>query len=398
MGFASGLLLHIRIHSQREMSILILTVLLLFSTLFLAYTNGANDNFKGVATLYGSGILGYEQAITIATITTFLGSICAIFLAQGLVASFSGKGLVPQDVAGASHFLIAVGFGAASTVLLASRLGFPISTTHSLVGGLLGGGVMAVGFDINLYRLGGAFFGPLLVSPFIAFALGSSVYWFLTRSRRRLGLTKESCICIGEQKQLLPVSVVSNPNLSWATLNPNSESSPALTVADGSECIDRYTDSVLGVSLQRLLDAAHVVSGAAVSFARGLNDTPKIAGLLVAAQALDMRFGMVAIAIGITVGGLLGARRVAETMSNKITKLSHGQGFSANIVTAFLVLVASNYGVPVSTTHVSVGSIFGIGAVTGNRNAKVIQSILLSWLITLPVAMIFSGLVYWLIS
>ncbi len=109
---------------------MILTVLLL-STLFLAYTNGANDNFKGVATLYGSKVVNYKTAITIATIATFSGSICAIFLAQGLIASFSGKGLVPQDIAGAPDFLIAVGFGASSTVLLATRLGFPVSTTHN---------------------------------------------------------------------------------------------------------------------------------------------------------------------------------------------------------------------------------------------------------------------------
>lgn len=164
-----------------------LITLLLLSTIFLAYYNGANDNFKGVATLYGSGTLNYKTAITIATIATFLGSISAIFLAQGLVASFSGKGLVPQDVAGATNFLMSVGAGAGVTVLLATKLGFPISTTHSLVGGLLGAGLMAVGLDVDFYRLGGAFFIPLLVSPFIAFALGATVYWVFTRTRRAIG-------------------------------------------------------------------------------------------------------------------------------------------------------------------------------------------------------------------
>ncbi|MFC1603267.1 anion permease [Pseudomonadota bacterium] len=375
-----------------------LIALLLFSTIFLAYTNGANDNFKGVATLYGSGVLGYKTAISIATATTFLGSICAIFLAQGLIASFSGKGLVPQDVAGTSGFLISVGFGAACTVLLATFLGFPISTTHSLVGGLLGAGVMAVGLDVNFYRLGGAFFLPLLASPFIAFALGMVVYWFFRRMRKTLELTKESCICIGEQKQLVPITAlpdaVSNVAVNIEMVN---QANPKLMLADESECIEAYTDRVWGIYVQKLLDAAHIVSAAAVSFARGLNDTPKIAGLLVAAQAVDIRWGMVAIAVGMAIGGLLSARRVAETMSKKITEINHGQGFSANLVTSFLVIVASKYGVPVSTTHVSVGSIFGIGMVSGNRNAAVIKSILLSWLITLPIAMVFSASIYWLL-
>jgi len=159
-----------------------------------------------------------------------------------------------------------------------------------------------------------------------------------------------------------------------------------------------YTDKFWGVSAQKLLDAAHILSAAAVSFARGLNDTPKIAGLLVAAKTFDIRFSMVAIAIGMAIGGLLNARRVVKTISNKITELNHGQGFSANLVTSFLVIVASNFGVPVSTTHVSVGSIFGIGMVSKKSDTKVIKSILLSWLITLPVAMVFSAFIYWVIS
>lgn len=371
--------------------------LLLLTTMFLAYANGANDNFKGVATLYGSGTVGYKTALTIATVTTFMGSICAIFLAQELIASFSGKGLVTQDIAGTANFLIATGLGAAFTVLLATRMGFPISTTHSLVGGLLGAGLMAAGMGVNFNKLGGTFFIPLLASPFIAFALGALVYWFFTKIRHAIGLTKESCICIGEKKQFVPITSLANVG-SLITLSSTESLNPNVVIAKESECVELYTDRVWGVSVQKLMDAAHVISAAAVSFARGLNDTPKIAGLLVAAEAFDIRFGMIAIAIGMALGGLLNARRVAETMSKKITKINHGQGFSANLVTSFLVIIASNFGVPVSTTHVSVGSIFGIGMVSNNSNSKVIGSIILSWLITLPVAMTFSASIYVIVS
>jgi PiT family inorganic phosphate transporter len=98
------------------------------------------------------------------------------------------------------------------------------------------------------------------------------------------------------------------------------------------------------------------------------------------------------------VGGLLNARKVAQTMSKKITPLNHGQGFSANIVTAFLVIIASRLGVPVSTTHVSVGSLFGIGAVTGKADTRVVRDILLSWVLTLPVAAFLSGVTFFLVS
>ncbi len=116
---------------------------LLLATCFLAYSNGSNDNFKGVATLFGSGVTDYRKALWWATITTFAGSVCSVFLADALIANFSGKGLVPDFVAGTPDFLTAVALGAGCTVMLASRLGFPISTTHALIGALVGAGVMA---------------------------------------------------------------------------------------------------------------------------------------------------------------------------------------------------------------------------------------------------------------
>ena len=95
------------------------------------------------------------------------------------------------------------------------------------------------------------------------------------------------------------------------------------------------------------------------------------------------------------IGGLLNARKVAETMSRKITTMNHGQGFTANLTTAILVVLASLYGLPVSTTHVSVGSLFGIGLTTGKANADMMSAIVLAWLVTLPSAAIASGAIYW---
>ena len=135
-----------------------LVTTIVFVGLLLAYANGANDNFKGVATLVGSGTTRYPQALLWATLTTALGSMAALVLARGLIEAFQGKGLVPANVAGDSLFPAAVGLAAGLTVLLATRLGFPISTTHALIGGLVGAGLVVSPEGVNGARLVSAFF------------------------------------------------------------------------------------------------------------------------------------------------------------------------------------------------------------------------------------------------
>ena len=140
-------------------------ILLFLITLFVAYANGANDNFKGVATLYGANVADYRTAITLATIATFLGCIASVFFAEALIQVFSGKGLVPDRLAASPIFLSAVGTGAGATVILAALLGFPISTTHGLTGALVGGGLMAAGDELRLGVLGSAFFPAATAEP-----------------------------------------------------------------------------------------------------------------------------------------------------------------------------------------------------------------------------------------
>lgn len=143
-----------------------------------------------------------------------------------------------------------------------------------------------------------------------------------------------------------------------------------------------------------LLDAAHFLSAGAVSFARDLNDTPKIATLLLAAGALDLRWSLAAVAGAMAMGGLLNARRVAETMSHRITAMNPGQGCAANLSTAALVVTASLHGLPVSTTHVSVGALLGMSIATRQTKWKPVLGVLTSWVITLPCAALLAGLAY----
>ena len=114
------------------------SLLLVIADVFLALSNGANDNFKGVASLFGSRTVGYKAALAWATVTTAAGSLAAITLAEALLKRFSGKGLVPDALASSEPYLVAIVVGAALTVLVASVLGLPISTTHAITGAMVG--------------------------------------------------------------------------------------------------------------------------------------------------------------------------------------------------------------------------------------------------------------------
>lgn len=346
----------------------------------LAYANGANDNFKGVATLFGSGTASYRRALLWATASTALGSVAALFLAQGLLEAFSGKGIVPMAVLSDSSLPLAVALSAGATVLLATRFGFPISTTHALIGALVGAGIVASPTGVSFAKLSSGFLLPLLTSPFLSFSASMALYPLLRFIRGRFGIEQETCVCIG--KAVVGV-IPGTPGMEQAL---KAVSLPALTIGSEAVLRVRYRGSLMGVSAPELLDAAHYFSAGVVSFARGLNDTPKIAALLLVGQMLSPASAIVAVALAIAAGGLLSAGRVAETMSHRVTAMNAGQGFTANIVTGLLVVGASYVGMPVSTTHVSCGSLFGIGMATGQGRWKTVRQILLAWAITLPVA------------
>ncbi|MES2683622.1 MAG: inorganic phosphate transporter [Pseudomonadota bacterium] len=339
----------------------------------LAWANGANDNFKGVATLFGSGVTDYRRALYWATATTMAGSVAAIWLTAHLVAAFSGKLFVSADTLALTGFPLAVTGACAATVLLATRIGAPISTTHALAGALLGAAFAAPGSVLDWAKAGKQIFLPLAVGPLLAIAAAVLLYPLLSFLRQRLGISRNSCVCVGEQLMPQP--------------GGTAVARISASIGDAASCRSAYSGQVMGVQSQTLIDGLHYLSAGMVSFARGVNDTPKIVALvLMSAPFMQGMSAFWAVGITIAIGGLLGARRVAETMSTKITAMNAGQGLSANLITATLVMAASPLGLPLSTTHVSCGALFGIGAVTRQARWKTIAGIFAAWLITLPLA------------
>jgi PiT family inorganic phosphate transporter len=170
--------------------------LIILATLWLSYANGANDNVKGVATLIGSRTLTPRSALRFAAVCTFAGSMCTVVLAGSLVKAFGGRGLVPDNLLDGSLFPLAVLVASAATVMLATCLGLPVSTTHAMMGALVGAGVAARFSAVDFPLLGTSFAAPLVFSPTVAILLAAPLYVAFRRLRQRSGLDDESCVCV----------------------------------------------------------------------------------------------------------------------------------------------------------------------------------------------------------
>lgn len=301
-----------------------ISTILFLAVCFVAFTNGANANFKGVASLYGSGTTTLRTALLWGTLTTFAGSLAASAVTHGMLKKFTGRGIVSDETVQSPEFVCAVALGAALTSFFATRFGFPVSTTHALVGALFGAGLASSSSGVSIAALGKNFVYPLFFSPLIAIVLGSIVYLVLRTLR------------------LAP---------------------------------DHRTVT---------LDTLHFISAGAASFARGLNDTPKMAALLLLIPGLNTQWSFLTITVVMALGGILDAKKVAETLGKKVTGMNPGQGFAASVVTAGLVTTASLHSLPVSTTHVSVGSMLGIGAITGQAHWRKVAEIFFAWISTVP--------------
>ena len=358
-----------------------MSVLLMVSALAglgIALFNGANDNGKPVATLIGSGILSLRRGLLWGNIATLLGAVAAIVWGSMLLKAFSGHGLLEGAITGQTAFLPAVGLGAAITVALATRFSLPVSTTHALLGGLVGAG-WGLGGKVAWGMVAAKLAGPLLLSPLAAIALTLVIVYPVRLLAGQASTRRCLCVSAGDLEVGTDGSLVMSSGISVQT-------------GTIQECQPKGA-WMMWPSPAQGMRWVHTFSALTVAFARGLNDTPKLAAMLLPLTFLGAgaSIGVSAFAMGL--GGWLFARGVARTMSQEITPLEdrEADALAGNLSTAFLILLASRWGLPVSTTHVATGALVGAGASRGTFNWRVLGTILIAWVTTLPLAAALSG-------
>ena len=359
--------------------------------LALAYANGTNDVSKAIATLVGSGVTDYRTAILWGTIWTTVGAAVSGIVAGAMLNTFS-TGLIQPGIAAPPALAGAVLFGAIAWVLVTSRTGLPVSTTHALTGALVGAGLVAIGSDgLTWSAITQKIALPLLLSPVLALSLSLVLHPVI---RFIAGRWEGTCLCVmPESRALVTIDERGNTR---TLFQASALGEPVVAVP--SQC-DRA--GLRGVTIG--LDTIHWISSGLTSLARGINDAPKILAMLLLGGALASwpseimkvaAFAGAALAMGL--GSFIGGYRVTEVLAEKVTRMDHVEGLSANVTTSALVLVTATLGLPVSTTHVSSSAIIGIGILKGLKAVRwtTVRDMVLAWVVTLPVAGILSALAY----
>jgi len=407
------------------------TVFLVMAIIFggyMAWGIGANDVANAMGTPVGSGAITVKQAIIIAAIFEFAGA----FIAGGQVTKTIRKGIIdPSSIAGNPELLVygmlAALLAAAIWLMLASTRGWPVSTTHTIVGAIVGFASVGIGIDAVNWGKIGNIVASWLVSPLI----GGAIALLLMISIRKLILNTEKPF---EKAKLWgPVYVFL---VGWIV--------GLVTLFKGLKHLDfeltvvqsLVTATAIGIvlafigkllinrvkvdpeadkeyhyaSVEKVFVPLMLFTAAAMAFAHGSNDVANAIGPLAAVVSIVQSGGEVAQkaglplwilllgGAGIVIGLSTMGYRVMETIGTKITELTPTRGYCATLAAATTVVLASKTGLPVSTTQIAVGAVMGVGLArgVGAIDMRVVGGILLSWFVTLPAGGILAALFFFL--
>lgn len=397
-----------------EASTIYITLAAIFG-IFMAWGIGANDVANAMATSVGSKALTIRQAIVVAAIFEFAGAV----LAGGEVTGTIRKGIVDADLLEGSPELLVYGMlaallAAATWLMIASRFGWPVSTTHSIVGAIVGFAAVGIGVDAVHWEKVGTIVMSWVVSPLTAGFIALLIYM----SVQRLILFQNDPL--ERAKRYVPVYiflaaftitlVTILKGLSHVGLDLTLPSSfllamvIALAVAVAGAFVIRRIQpnrkaekSDHFVTVERVFGVLMVITACGMAFAHGSNDVANAIGP-VAAVVSVAQTGLVssqsALPLwilligggGIVVGLATFGRHVIATVGEGITQLTPSRGFAAELAAATTIVIASGTGIPISTTHTLVGAVLGVGLARGIEaiDLRVVGRIFVSWVVTIP--------------
>ena len=384
---------------------------------FAAYGVGANDVANAMGTSVGSKVLTIKQAVLIAAIFEFLGA----FLAGGGVTQTIRKGVIDPALFDANLEILIYGmisalFAAGTWLLIASLRGWPVSTTHTIVGAIVGFGIYALGFDKINWSVVGNIGLSWITSP-LSSAIVAALFYYTCKELILKENTKYRLLIINFFVFLAGFAIALI-TVTKGLKNIFKQQDLILTFGDSAfysaiaalvftaifYIFSRARLSNTSGSQESQFAYLMVFTSCAVAFAHGSNDVANAIGPLAAIhQATNQILGNAVSAetplwilflgaTGIVIGLATLGYRVMKTIGEKIVKLTPSKGFAAQLAAALTVVLASQLDMPVSTTHTLVGAVIGIGLVEGisTINVKSVNSIFLSWVITLPAGALLS--------
>lgn len=395
---------------------------------FMAWGIGANDVANAMGTSVGSKAITIKQAVLIAIIFEFAGA----FFAGGEVTATIRKGIIDPSYIASTPELLVFGMlasllAAGTWLLIASYRGWPVSTTHSIVGAIVGFAAVGISMDAVNWGKVGSIAASWLVSPAVAGSISFVLYktvqhWIhdtqdpFTQSKRLVPLYillvgfVISMVTLTKGLKHLGLNISYQDALWMAAI------AGLIIMAIGSFFVQRVhadpeaSEDVHLANVEKVFSILMIFTACAMAFAHGSNDVANAIGPVAAIVSVVEHGGEIAAksalplwillvgAVGIVVGLMTFGHRVIATVGSGITELTPSRGFAATLAAATTVVVASGTGLPISTTHVLVGAILGVGLAMGSDslNLKKIGSIFVSWIVTLPAGAALAVLFFYL--
>lgn len=408
----------------------ILGTLTLILGFYMAWNIGANDVANAMGTSVGSKALTLRKAVFLAAILEFAGA----FLAGSSVSETIQRGIIDPTVFQTDPMIFVLGmmgalFATGSLLQLASYLALPISTTHAIVGAVVGFGLVAGGMDAVLWPEVGNIVASWVLSPLLS---GLISYFIFSLIQRKI---LDSSNPLAATQRLLPYFVffcffIVSLSLFYnglAHLNLNLNGAGALSIA-GSIGLLSFLISYKLVqwvpqtntgnqllpssnSVEKLFVYLQILSACLIAFAHGANDVANAIGPVAAIMQVLKTHSISAHSLipswllalgggGIVIGLATWGWRVIETIGKKITELTPTRGFAAEFGAAITILLASKVGMPISTTHALVGAVLGVGLTQGIKaiNLQMVRGIFISWIVTIPLCAFFSIISFYILK